>query len=78
MCSFKYVYMWANVYTPVKFKLSALIKARRPCYIQINPNNTNSAILEDPKEQQIIQNVYTLFYYAYTLRFNCSVYSIYC
>jgi hypothetical protein len=66
MCSFTYICMWANVYTRGKFKLSAFIKDRDYVIYKLNLSSINDVIFEDLREKQIMQNVYTFFYYVLT------------
>jgi hypothetical protein len=76
MFSFTCVYIWANMYTGGKFKLSTFIKDRAYVVYKLNPSSINDAILEDFREKQIIQNVYTFFFRGLTLQGLIKVYHI--
>jgi hypothetical protein len=58
--------MWANVYTRGKFKLSAFIKDRDYVIYKLNSSSINDVIMEDFREEQTMQNVYTIFYLVLT------------
>jgi hypothetical protein len=76
MCPFTFVYIWANVYTRGKFKLSTSIKDRDYVIYKLNPSSISDAILEDLREQQIIQTVYIFFYRVLTPQGLIKVYHI--